>query len=136
MPTTLYFHLPIGQDIIIIEEVPQSLLIPTGHVGTFSCSSCCTHCHSYWIIDGIRTVNKRGRADLEAKGFIFSNESNQLCHMMMVTINANESVDGSSIRCEYCPTGDQSNSTCGQSNEATLLVIASKILFLYLLRLL
>ena len=61
-------------------------------------------------------------------GFIFSesyfNETNQLCHTMMVTINATESVNASSISCEYCSTLHQ----CSISNEATLLVIASKIL--------
>ena len=69
-----------------------------------------------------------GRIHLESMGFIFSesyfNESNQLCHMMMVTINATESVNASSIRCEYCPTAHR----CSISDEATLLVIASKVL--------
>ena len=62
-------------------------------------------------------------------GFMFSesyfNETNQLCHTMMVTINATESVNASRIRCEYCLAADR----CSRSDEATLLVIASKILF-------
>ena len=127
------FSYSVGQD-IIIEEGPLSLLIPTGHIGTFSCKSCCTHCHGYWIIDNnsniIPSQNPRGREHLESEGFTFSeglyNESNQQCHVMMVTINASESVNASNIQCHYCPTADQRN--CRQSDEATLLVIASKSL--------
>ena len=127
--TTIFFMF-VGQN-IIIEEGPQSLLIPMGHVGTFSCKSCCIHCHGYWFINNIPAQkNHGGQAQLESMGFIFSdtyfNESNQQCHVMMVTINASESVNASSIQCNYCPTADHHN--CRQSDEATLLVIASKSL--------
>ena len=82
------------------------------------------------MINGIPTANEKGRDDLEAMGFIFSeSEPSQPCHTMMVTINANESVNASSIRCDYCPTADQPD-RCNRSDEATLLVIASKIIFL------
>ena len=74
-----------------------------------------------------------GRVQLESMGFIFSekwfNESNQQCHMMMVTINATESVNGSRIRCDYCPTADQPG--CRRSDEAILLVIAASNVFFY-----
>ena len=86
------------------------------------------------MINGIPTANSRGRDDLEAMGFIFSenyfNKSNQLCHMMTVTINAIESVNASGIRCDYCNIADQPDTRCSQSDVATLLVISSKDLFL------
>ena len=87
------------------------------------------------MINGIPAANRRGRDDLEAMGFFLSesyfNEINQLCHMIMVTINATESVNASRIRCDYCPTGDQPNNNCSRSDEATLLVIPSKVFFYY-----
>ena len=130
--TTIFF-ISVGQD-IIIEEVPRSLLISTGHVGTFSCKSCCTHCHGYWVINDTPALkNHGGQAHLESMGFTFFegyfNESNQRCHVMVVTINASESVNASSIQCDYCPTADQPDHYC-QHYEATLLVIASKCLVL------
>lgn len=120
-----------GQDnvIIIIEEGPQSLLIPSGHVATFSCKSCCTHCVGHWVINGIPAQeDRRGRRELESMGFTFpEDESNQQCHVMVVKINVSESVNASSIRCDYCTTPDQFiGEVCRQSNNATLLVTSSK----------
>ena len=125
-----------GQDnVIIIQEGPQSLLIPSGHVATFSCKSCCTHCVGHWVINGIPAQeDRRGRTELESMGFTFDPEdylveSNQQCHVMVVKINVSESVNASSIRCDYCTTPDQligEALVCRQSNNATLLVTSSK----------
>ena len=130
--TTMFF-VSVGQDIIIIEEGPQSLLIPTGHNGSFSCKSCCTNCSSHWVINDIPALGPghEGHEELKNMGFKFSeqrfNQSNLPCHVMMVNINASESVNGSSILCVYCPTFDQPESSC-HSIEATLLVITSKVI--------
>ena len=78
--TTIFISDSVGQD-IIIEEDPQLLLIPTGHIGTFSCKSCCTHCYGYWVIDNIpaQVENHGGRAHPESMGFTFNyfNEYNR-----------------------------------------------------------
>ena len=131
--TTMLF-VSVGQDIIIINEGPQSLLIPAGHIGSFTCKSCCTHCFSHWVINKTPVqYGQGGHAELERMGFTFSeeyfNQSHLLCHVMMVNINASESVNGSSILCEYCPTFDQQYSC--QRIEATLLVTTSKVVLSY-----
>ena len=74
---------------------------------------------------------KRTAEDVEnyrIYGFTFpEDESNQQCHVMVVKINVSESVNASSIRCDYCTTPDQFiGEVCRQSNNATLLVTSSK----------
>ena len=111
---------------ITIEEGPLSLLLPSGQIGIFSCKARCIHCHGYWIINN--NVTSRNKDHLEAMGFSFSDiyspETNQ--HNMTMTVNASEIVNGSKIQCRYSSTSYLPESCETRSNEATLLVIASK----------
>ena len=111
---------------ITIEEGPLSLLLPSGQIGTFSCKARCIDCLGYWIINN--NVTSRNKDYLEAMGFSFSDiyspETNQ--HNMTMTVYASEIVNGSKIQCRYSSTSYLPESCETRSNEATLLVIASK----------
>ena len=116
---------------IIIEEGPQSLLIPTGEVGTFACKARCFRCLSHWIIiiNGTRfqTTNDGNQSYLNMRGFTASASHSSVLNESTITlsVSVSESVNGSRIHCMYEPVGDHSSDYV-QSDAATLLVIASK----------
>ena len=112
---------------IVIKDDPQSLLIPIGEIGTFTCKADCFQCSNYWIINSdIYHTSEDGHTDLVTKGFTISSNNSRLLNesVMTLTVNASEAVNHSSIRCLFEPIGVPGPDVL--SNTAILLVIASE----------
>lgn len=100
---------------------PSSLLVPVNEMGAFTCKARCNQCLGNWIVNDSFTFR---RDQLIEKGFRFLEDrwnGDELT--MMLTVNASEAVNNTSISCEFDPNGDGDSVP---SARATLLVISSK----------
>ena len=116
----------------IIQENPSSLLIPSGHIGTFTCKAVCVNfaCLGYWIINNSSTQNQRVMSDLENKGFSFTHVQmiNQNGYVLTMTVNATETVNNSEIQCKFLPSGDIDGRAISDP-PANLIVLSGKNLY-------
>ena len=112
----------------MIEEQPTSLIIPSLENATFSCKALCENytCLGYWIIDNQLTKNPSVKSDLEANGYYFppAQSNNMSKYTLTMTVNASESMNNTTIRCMFTPSGHHGDSVL--SNTVTLLVISGK----------
>lgn len=117
-----YANFVAGQ-VIVVEEHPLSLLVPTREVATFTCKAFCDpNCCGDWLINGVG--HHQNRLDFEQKGYTFHNDTTGSVHIMNMSVNASFMLNNTKIRCHFMHCGDSGFSV--NSDIATLLVIESK----------
>ena len=105
-------------EVIIVKE-PSSLLIPADTVGVFSCNALCDgvpSCWGYWIING----TSHYKVNDSRMNSIYQENTSENENTLTLTVNASETMNGTSIQCRYEAAGN--NDATDQSATVFLLI--------------